>query len=425
MERLLQYVWKYRLYSNTDLCTADGIPVTVLDSGMQNTDAGPDFFNAKIRIAESVWAGNVEIHLKASDWYKHKHHQDPSYDSVILHIVEESDSVICRTNGEVIPQAIIRVPPKIKENIEWLLSKDSAFQCAGRLHEIEPLHLSSWISALLTERLERKTDDILLRLDHHNDDWNEVFYITLTRNFGFGTNSDAFEWLAQSLPFKYILKQRGNSIQIEALLFGQAGLLQEDNDDPYYQLLQREYRFLQKKYELKPLDSFLFKKLRNRPVNFPHIRLAQLAAVWINNNALFSKVLEDNQLDTLKDCFDVSLSEYWDTHYHFQNTSPKRKKTIGLNTTYIVLINTVVPILFAYGKKKQIPEYCTKALEILENIPPEQNSIIKSFSDAGMIPVNAYDTQAFIQLRREYCVKKKCLYCRIGFHLIKSYEQFR
>lgn len=425
MERLLQYVWKYRLYSNSDLYTTDGIPITVLDSGIQNTDAGPDFFNAKIRIAESVWAGNVEVHLKASDWYKHNHHQDPSYDSVILHVVEENDSDIRRTSGEVIPQAIIRVPPKIKENIEWLLSKDSAFQCAGRLHEIEPLHLSSWISALLTERLERKTDDILSRLDHHNDDWNEVFYITLTRNFGFGTNSDAFEWLAQSLPFKYILKQRGNSIQIEALLFGQAGLLQEDNDDPYYQLLQREYRFLQKKYELKPLNSFLFKKLRNRPVNFPHIRLAQLAAVWINNNALFSKVLEDNQLDTLKDCFDVSLSEYWDTHYHFQHSSPKRKKTIGLNATYIVLINTVVPILFAYGKKKQIPEYCTKALEILENIPPEQNSIIKSFSDAGMTPANAYDTQAFIQLRREYCEKKKCLYCRIGFHLIKSYKQFR
>lgn len=425
MERLLQYVWKYRLYSNSDLYTTDGIPITVLDSGIQNTDAGPDFFNAKIRIEESVWAGNVEIHLKASDWYKHNHHQDPSYDSVILHIVEENDSIIRRTSGEVIPQAIIRVPPKIKENIEWLLSKDSAFQCAGRLHEIEPLHLSSWISALLTERLERKTDDILSRLDHHNDDWNEVFYITLTRNFGFGTNSDAFEWLAQSLPFKYILKQRGNSMQIEALLFGQAGLLQEDNDDPYYQLLQREYRFLQKKYELKPLDSFLFKKLRNRPVNFPHIRLAQLAAVWIKNNALFSKVLEDNQLDTLKDCFDVFLSEYWDTHYHFQNSSPKRKKTIGLNATYIVLINTVVPILFAYGKKKQIPEYCSKALEILENIPPEQNSIIKSFSDAGMIPANAYDTQAFIQLRREYCERKKCLYCRIGFHLIKSHKQFR
>ncbi|MDR2921049.1 MAG: DUF2851 family protein [Tannerella sp.] len=423
MERLLQYVWKYRLYSNTDLCTVDGIPVTVLDPGIQNTDAGPDFFNAKIRIEGNVWAGNVEIHLKASDWYKHNHHHDLSYNSVILHIVEDNDSQICRTNGDVIPQAIIRVPPEVKENIEWLLSRDSALSCADRIHDIDSLHLSSWISALLTERLERKTDDILSLLARYNGDWNEVFYITLTRNFGFGTNSDAFEWLARSLPFKYIQKQRGNSVQIEALLFGQAGLLFEENDDPYCQLLQREYRFLQKKYDLKPLDGFLFKKLRNRPVNFPHIRLAQLAAVWINNDALFSKILEDNQLDTLKNSFNVSLSEYWDTHYHFQNSSSQRKKTIGLNATSVVLINTVVPILFAYGKKKQQPGYCTKALEMLEHIPPEQNSIVKSFSDAGIVAKSAYDTQALIQLRREYCEKKKCLYCRIGFHLIKHYNK--
>lgn len=420
MERLLQYVWKYRLFSEADLCTSEGIPVTVLDPGIQNTDAGPDFFNAKIRIAGVVWAGNIEIHAKASDWYRHRHDSNPSYDSVILHIVQENDAIISRTNGELIPQALIRISQNITENMEWLLSKDSLLPCANRLHEIDSLHLSAWLSALLTERLERKTDDIFARLENSTEDWNEVFYVTLTRNFGFGTNSDAFEWLAQGLPFKYIQKQKGSPVQIEALLFGLAGLLDEKNEDPYYQLLQREYTFLRKKYGLKPLDSFLFKKLRNRPVNFPHIRLAQLAAIWINNDTIFSKILESDQLEVLKNCFDVPLSDYWDTHYHFQYPSPMRKKSIGRNATFVVLINTVIPLLFAYGKKKHQPEYCSKALQMLEDIPPEQNSIIKSFSDAGLKAKNACDTQALIQLRREYCEKKKCLYCRIGFHLIKS-----
>lgn len=423
MERLLHYVWKYRLFSEADLCTSEGHSIMVLDPGIQNTDAGPDFFNAKIRVAGVVWAGNVEIHTKASDWYKHRHDSNPAYDSVILHIVQEDDATICRTNGELIQQAIIRVPSNVTENMEWLLSKDTLLPCANRLYEIDPLHISAWISALLTERLERKTDDIFARLENNKEDWNEVFYITLTRNFGFGTNSDAFEWLAQSLPFKYIQKQKGNNVQIEALLFGQAGLLDEENEDPYYLLLKREYTFLCKKYELKPLDGFLFKKLRNRPVNFPHIRLAQLAAIWINNDTVFSKILASDQFEVLRSCFDVPVSEYWKTHYHFQYPSPAQKKSIGRNATAIVLINTVAPLLFAYGKKKKQPEYCTKALQMLENIQPEQNSIIKGFSAAGLKARNAYDTQALIQLRREYCEKKKCLYCRIGFHLIKPCER--
>ena len=423
MERLLQYVWKYRLYSEADLCTTEGIPIVVLDPGIQNTDAGPDFFNAKIRIAGTVWAGNVEIHPKASDWYKHHHDQDPAYDSVILHIVQESDTLICRTNGEVIPQAIICVPERVREHIEWLLFKDTALPCAGIFRELDPWHISAWTNALLIERLERKMNDVFARLEQCQEDWNEVFYITLTRNFGFGTNSDAFEWLAKSLPFSYIRKQRGSPVQIEALLFGQAGLLAEKNEDPYYLLLQREYEFLRKKYHLKPLDYFLFRKLRNRPVNFPHIRLAQLAAVWIYQDTLFSKILEDNQLNTLKGCFDVPLSEYWETHYHFQYASPKQKKSIGRNATFVVLINTVVPILFAYGKKRGQPEYCAKALQLLETIPPEQNRIVKNFSDAGLCAKNAYETQAFIQLQREYCEKKKCLYCRIGYHFIKPSDK--
>ena len=420
MERLLQYVWQYRLYSTVDLQTTDGCPVKVIDPGIRNTDAGPDFFNAKIQIGDAIWAGNVEIHRKASDWKVHHHNRDAAYDSVILHVVESCDAVVCRTGGELIPQVVITIPPKIRHNMDWLLLRETTLPCAERIHEIEPVYLSSWMSSLLTERFERKMHDIFALLEQNQDDWNEVFYIVLTRNFGFGNNSDAFEHLAKSLPFKYILKQRCNSLQIEALLFGQAGLLNEQIDDAYYQLLQQEYRFLRQKYSLTQPDYCMIKTFRMRPTGFPHVRIAQLAAIWSHHDTLFSRILDDNQPETLKTCFDVALSTYWDTHYHFRFPSPARKKKIGMSATHIILINSVVPILFAYGHKQQKPDYCTKALHLLESIPPERNSLITNFTDAGVRVNNACDTQALIQLHREYCEKKKCLYCRIGFSLIKK-----
>ncbi|MDR3193807.1 MAG: DUF2851 family protein [Tannerella sp.] len=421
MERLLHYAWKYKLYDEAGLCcTEDGAPVAVIDPGIQHQDAGPDFFNAKIRIADTVWAGCVEIHHKASDWRVHHHDRDPAYDAVILHVVEEDDAPVCRTNGERIRQAVIRVPSGVREHIEWLLSRDTPTPCLEHIREVEPLHLSAWLTALVSERLERKTEAVFALLKQYADDWNEVFYITLMRNFGFGTNSDAFEWLAKSLPFHCIRKQRDNPLSVEALLFGQAGLLAEAGDDPYYQLLQREYLFLQKKYGLTPIEGFLFRNLRTRPVNFPHIRLAQLAAVWTANDTLFSEILENAQADVLKERFNVPLSEYWETHYHFGPVSPPKKKAVGVKATCTVLINTAVPLLFAWGKRKRQPEYGQRALQLLEQLAPERNSVVTPFTKAGVQLKNAADTQAIIQLRREYCEKKKCLYCRIGYHLIQN-----
>jgi len=420
MERLLQYVWKYRLYPDVNLQTTDGMPLKIIDTGIQNTDAGPDFFNAKIKIGDAIWAGNVEIHRKATDWKSHHHSRDPAYDSVILHVVEEDDAVIFRPDGEQIPQVVIEIPSKIKQNMGWLLSRDTSLPCAERIHEINPIQISSWMSALLTERLERKVDDIFALLNQNQQDWNEIFYITLTRNFGFGSNGDAFECLAKSLPFKYILKQRSRREQIEALLFGQARLLNDRIDDPYYQLLQQEYRFLQQKYHLIQPDYYIIKRLRIRPSGCPHLRIAQLADIWTNYGTLFSRVLEDCQPETLKAYFNVTLSEYWDTHYNFHTLSRKKKKKIGPSTIHIILINTVAPILFAYGRQRKNPDYCAKAIQMLENIPPEQHSLINDFTGAGISVRNAYDTQALVQLRREYCEKKKCLNCRIGFSLIKK-----
>jgi len=427
---MLQYIWKHRLYDEADLVTTEGTPVFVIDAGITNTDAGPDFFNAKIRIGNTVWAGNVEIHERSSDWFRHRHQHDRLYDTVILHVVRHHDADVCRTNGEAMLQAVLSVPERIEGNINWLLSRDTPVSCAESMSSVPSLYLSDWIIALLSERLERKTDDIFVRLNNNLKDWNEIFYITLMRNFGFGVNGDAFELLAASLPYKYILKHRNNPLQIEALFFGQAGLLDEKSIDktpaqevdPYLLLLRREYDFLRKKYGLNAVESFLFKKLRIRPVNFPHVRLAQLAAIWIKHDTLFSKILEAQNMKELSSFFMVEPSAYWTNHYHFHAVSQAKKKSTGKNAADAILINTVIPTLFAYGKYTNRLEYCERALQWLEEIKPERNSIVTLFRQAGVSVKNAGDTQALIQLRREYCDKKKCLYCRIGFRILAIHK---
>ncbi|OAV72381.1 hypothetical protein Barb6_01173 [Bacteroidales bacterium Barb6] len=418
MERLLHYVWAHKLYDAPSLITVDGIPVEVLDPGIRNTDAGPDFFNAKIKAGGMVWAGNVEIHDKASDWMRHHHDIDKAYDSVILHVTGKNDAMICQTNGTPIPQLVLTVPEPVRKNIDWLLLRDDAIPCRHFIGEIDPLHLTFWTGALLCERMERKTADIAALLEQQENDWNEVFYIVLTRNFGFGVNSNAFEQLARSLPFRCIQKQRNSYSQVEALLFGQAGMLDEAGDCAYYRLLQREYRFLQHKFGLKPLDASLFKGLRVRPGNFPHQRLAQLAAIWTAHDTLFSKVLEAATPGQLKSCFRVLPSDYWKTHFHFRHASPEKEKPIGEDTLNGLLINTVAPMLFAYGQRNGQPECSERALRLLERLPAEKNNIVATFSRAGFDVRNAGDSQALIQLKRAYCETKKCLYCRIGFRLL-------
>ena len=421
MEQLLHYIWKYRLYRPSGLTTTQGDTLEIIDPGLENTDAGPDFFNAKIRINGTVWAGSVEIHQKASDWLAHGHSADKAYGNVILHVVETDDGTVFRQNGEAIPQLVLPVPEQVIDNMEWLLTRDSPVACLERLPAIDPVFRLQWMDALLAERLERKTDDILRWLDLYQKDWNEVFYILLCRNFGFGVNSDAFERLARSLPLKCILKQRPSASQVEALFLGQAGLLNDStgNRHHYYRLLQQEYSFLRKKYGLEPLEPHIFRNLRLRPDATPHIKLVELAAIWIRHDTLFSSVLSARTPRELKDFFRVPASAFWDTHYNFLRPSPHRKKQLGENALNMLLINTVVPLMFAYGLYHQMDEHKARALRLLASIPPEQNSIISLFSQVGMKPRNAGDTQALIQLKRNYCEQKKCLYCRLGFQLLK------
>ncbi|MDR1633074.1 MAG: DUF2851 family protein [Dysgonamonadaceae bacterium] len=420
METLLHYVWKYKLYESTNLLTNSGKRFEIIDPGVYNSNAGPDFFNAKIKMDDKVWAGNIEMHTIASDWYKHRHYEDVAYNSVVLHVVEYLDVPdIFDSSQRVIPQWEMKIPDQIKANYQFLLDSDLSVPCLNKIREIPEIYFSDWESALLTERLERKTNALLQLLNEYKDDWNEVFYITLARNFGFGINNDAFERLAKSLPLKIILKHHDSPLQSEALFLGQAGLLEDENPkDEYYTKLRKEYFFLRKKYKLKTLEPYIFKNLRIRPNNFPHIKILQLAGIIGKKQGLFSKILETINDDELHSLFVSELSEYWLTHYHFEKVSVKKTKYLGLQAKEILLINVIVPLFFAYGKKKQSEQYTERAIRLLESLKPEKNYIITMFSRAGISAANAGDTQALIQLKREYCEKKKCIFCRIGHQLL-------
>ena len=420
METLLHYAWEHKLYFFGAFTTIDKIPFEIIDPGIHNIHAGPDFFNAKIRLDGKIWVGNVEIHTQSSDWYKHYHEKDKAYNSVILHVVEFVDNTEIRDeSGRMIPQWVMKIPPSVKENYAFLINSDSPIPCLGRINEIDEIYLTDWKNALLTERLERKANTILQFLDVYKDDWNEVFYICLARNFGFGINNDAFERLAKSLPLKYILKHQDSGKQVEALFLGQAGLLERDDiEDEYYLSLQKEYQFFQKKYNLQMLEPQIFKSLRIRPDNFPHIKIVQLAGFIRKGQSLFSKILETEKVKDFHTLFFSEIEEYWMTHYHFEKNSTSKSKHLGYSAISILLINTIVPLFFAYGKKKNQETYMERALQLILSIKAESNYIITSFAYSGIKIDNAGDSQALIQLKREYCEKKKCIFCRIGYKLL-------
>jgi hypothetical protein len=421
METLLHYVWQHRLYEADSLITGDGRHFEILDTGIHNTNAGPDFFNAKIKFGNTIWAGNIEIHKCSSDWFKHGHSADKAYNSVILHAVECIDTQVRDATGRTVPQWEMKIPLKIRDSYRFLLESDLQTPCLGRICEIHEIYLNDWKTALLTERIERKANNIFHLLSEYRNDWNEAFYITLARNFGFGVNNDAFERLAKSLPLKIICKHSVFPLQTEALFLGQAGLLDsEDITDNYYGSLRKEYLFLQKKHNLRPLEGHIFKSLRMRPNNFPHIKLAQLAGIISARQGLFSELIENFSPQNIGSFFLTEINDYWKTHYHFDKVSSKRIKQLGFSAIVILTVNVAVPILFAYGIRKNKPEFCDKALQILTSARAEQNGIVTQFLRAGVKVENAADSQALIQLKREYCEKKKCIYCRIGYQLLSK-----
>ncbi len=415
-ESILHFVWQFRLFALQDLKTTDGHAVEVIDVGKPNSDAGPDFFNAKLKIDGTLWAGNIEIHNLSSDWARHRHEVDKAYDNVILHIVNKADAPVFRTNREPIPQLELVVPEHIRQNYNELLAAKKWIPCEDKIGSVAPILMSSWKNALLVERLERKASGIETLLEQSNNHWEEAFYISLARSFGFGTNSQAFEQTAKSLPLNVLAKHKDNLFQLEALLFGQAGFLEETEADEYQENLQREFHFLQTKYGLNPIDGSQWKLLRLRPDNFPHVRLAQFASLIYRSSKLFSKILEANNIRELRELFVVDVSDYWKNHYLFGGESPMSKKRLGKNSIDILIINTVVPFLFTYAGHKG--EEIESSLKLLEELPAEKNAVINRWIQLGVPCENAFDSQALLQLKKNYCEEKKCLNCRVGHKVL-------
>ncbi len=430
MEHLLHYVWKHKILPLGDLLTTDGQTVEVINPGMHNTDAGPDFFNAKVRISGTMWVGNVEVHLRSSDWYRHRHDSDEAYNNVVLHVVAEADCDVPYPDGRLIPQLQLPIPQYVRESYDELVRSDALPRCKHVLADIPTLTVHSWMSALQVERLEQRTAQIMRRREDCNKNWEDTFFVTLARNFGFGLNGDAFERWANGIPMSAVGKHRDNLFQIEAIFFGQAGLLQPDmipshyiaeaETDEYLQSLRKEYRYLQQKFSLVPMDSRLWRFLRLRPQNFPHIRIAQLAMLYYEQRLNLSRLINAETLHDIHLLLTSHVSDYWRTHYTFASTqSPPIDKNLSTNSLNLIIINSVVPMLFAYGRYKGEENLCERAITLLESLPPENNHIIRSWSSAGIRSESAADTQALIQLTRNYCEPHNCLRCRFGSEFIR------
>ena len=419
MEQLLHYVWKHKIFSLKELKTTTGQQVEVIDTGLANTDAGPGFFNAKLKLDGALWIGNIEIHERSSDWFKHGHHADAGYNSVILHIASEIDTEISRSNGERIPQIQLICPEAVRTNYKELLETASYPPCYRIIPSLSPFTAHSWMSALQMERFEQKATLLNERLKRCQGNWEDAFFITLARNFGFGLNGDAFETWAHQLPFRAVDKHRNDLFQIEAIFFGQAGILEDSDGDGYYLRLKKEYTYLQHKFGLIPMDASLWRFLRLRPANFPHIRIAQLACLYHRAYGLLSRIMETETLQGVRDILKGGTSEYWLTHYTFGGSSPSRPKTLSNTSLDLLIINTVVTFLYAYGLHKGNRVLCARAGSFLEELKAENNYITRMWEQCGMKASNAADSQALIQLKKEYCDKKKCLYCRIGYEYLK------
>ena len=417
-ESILHFIWQNKLFQSHSLLTTDGESVEVIDPGRLNTDAGPDFFNAKIKLGNTIWAGNVEIHTRSSEWARHGHDDDKAYNSVVLHVVKKADVQVFRADGAPIPQLELIYPAEIEENYGQLMQNSLRIPCENKISAIPGIFIRSWKNALLTERLLQKTENISEILSQNNRHWEEAFYLNLARSFGFGTNGQAFEMLAASLPMQILGKHKNDLSQLEALLFGQAGLLAAKEEDAYLLSLRKEYDFLKIKYDLKPIDGSQWKLLRLRPDNFPHVRIAQFAALIHKSTGLFSKITENPDIQYLQGIFRVEPSEYWKTHYLFAHESHKSLKGIGQKAIEGIIINTVVPFLFSFADTRGNQSMKDKAIEILEKLPAENNVITRMWHETGIDCASAFDSQALIQLKKEYCDKRNCLRCRIGHKVL-------
>ena len=399
MEKLLHYVWMHKLLPSRTLTTTDGKVIEILDPGQHNGNQGPDFLNARIKTDDIIWAGNVEIHTSSSDWNKHKHHMDPVYNTTILHVVEKADSEIRTQSGQIVPQVTISVPQNIKDNYEELLRTTDYPRCHKFVQNIEPIKAHAWFDALLAERMESRSQRILNILKECRGDWEQTTFITLARNFGFGLNGDIFEMWAKLLPLAAAGKHRDNLFQVECMFLGLAGLIDKIADENLRNRMHAEYKFLSHKFTLpEPMQTSNWHYLRTRPQNFPDVRIRQMARLFHEGHCTLSSILEATTLEDI----DNKLAS----------------AGISKSSRTLIIINTVANLLYAYDLYHGTYDYRTRAVEMLEQLPGEKNYILKQWKACGMNVGTAYDSQALIQLKKEYCDHSKCLECRFGFEYI-------
>jgi hypothetical protein len=415
-ERLLQFIWQFQYFNKSELAAVSGEAIQIILPGQYNTNQGPDFTNAKIRINDTTWAGTVELHIKTSDWEKHHHQHDSHYNNVILHVVWENDSTV---NTVPVAELKGRVSGILLQRYEELMNSSAFIPCEKTIHSVSDIILASWKERLLAERLLRKAATVETCLKQNSYHWEETFWWLLVRNFGMKVNADAFEAIARSIPLTILAKQKHQVQQLESLLFGQAGLLEKEFEEDYPRLLQKEYKFQKRKYGIQAAPiPLLF--LRMRPGNFPTIRLAQLAMLVHGSAHLFSRIKETESLKDIRQWLDVTANDYWHYHYRFDEVSAFKKKKLGATMIENIVINTIVPVLFAFGNYHHEQKYKDKALQWLEETLAEKNSITLGFQRIGLENKNAYDSQSLIELKNEYCNKKKCLDCGAGNAILKT-----
>ncbi len=419
-EDFLHHVWQFKKFNLLNLNTVQGDALQIIHPGQYLQLAGPDFFNAQVIIGTQKWAGNVEIHLKSSDWYLHHHETDPNYDNVILHVVWEHDTEVLRKDGSEIPVVALKshVDSVLIANYSMLASTKTWINCEKQLETLSPFTVNNWKERLFLERLERKAQPIIQRAKDSGGDWEAVLCCFLAKNFGLNTNSQAFFDVMKSLPFNIIRKESFEAEAIEALLFGRAGLLKGDFEDLYAKNLQQRFDYIKHKHRLEEVYVTPVEFFRHRPDNFPTIRLSQFGQLYHNRQNLFSKIIAANDLQAIYDVFEVQAAPYWNTHYRFDKESPKKRKALSKSFTDLLIINTIVPFKFAYAKATG-REVAEELLALMQLLAPESNAIMDKFKQFKMPLQNAYDTQALLQLKNEYCNHKRCMQCAFGLEILK------
>lgn len=419
-ETLFQYLWKNRLFKPASLKTTENEPLTIISPGDLNTNSGPDFLEARIKIGDKLWVGNVELHLKSSDWHKHRHDGNPVYQNIILHVVYEDDEPLA---GISFPTLEMKnyLDISITERYFYLMSLEQPIACSSQIHKTPEIVWSLWLDSLLAERWEQRLSEWQDIWESSNKDWRTLLYYRLAANFGFHVNRDAFLELALSIPLSVLVKHRKNIRQIEAILFGQSGLLLHSRQDVYMQSLEKEYHFLRRKYQLRPMFAHQWKFMRMRPQNFPTIRIAQFAMLIHKSIELFAQMMEIRNAKELIEILDIHADSYWDNHYRFGEISEDvQAKYLGKDAILNIMINTVAPMQYLYAKLQGRSELIESSVQILQNIKPEKNNIIDEWRDIGITAKDAGQSQALLQLFNQYCTAKKCLNCNVGNRLIRK-----